>query len=72
MISGLLSAGCTMSAIIDTFIAPPCFDEITFLFQDAHLLVINKPGGLLSLSGKNPQNLDSVHHRLVSLRGNLT
>jgi len=56
-----------MSAIIDTFIAPPCFDEITFLFQDAHLLVINKPGGLLSLSGKNPQNLDSVHHRLVSL-----
>lgn len=67
MISGHLSAGCTMSAIIDTFIAPPCFDEITFLFQDAHLLVINKPGGLLSLSGKNPQNLDSVHHRLVSL-----
>lgn len=54
-----------MSAIIDTFIAPPCFDEITLLFQDNHLLVINKPGGLLSLSGKNPQNLDSVHHRLV-------
>ena len=54
-----------MSAIIDTFIAPPCFDEITLLFQDDHLLVINKPGGLLSLSGKNPQNLDSVHHRLV-------
>lgn len=56
-----------MSAIIDTFIAPPCIDEITFLFQDAHLLVINKPSGLLSLSGKNPQNLDSVHHRLVKL-----
>ncbi|MBE5683340.1 RluA family pseudouridine synthase [Pantoea agglomerans] len=54
-----------MSAIIDTFIAPPCFDEITLFFQDAHLLVINKPSGLLSLSGKNPQNLDSVHHRLV-------
>ncbi|MEQ4583117.1 MAG: RluA family pseudouridine synthase, partial [Pantoea agglomerans] len=28
-----------MSAIIDTFIAPPCFDEITLLFQDDHLLV---------------------------------
>jgi len=56
-----------MSAIIDTFIAPPCFDEITLLFQDEHLLVINKPSGLLSLSGKNPQNLDSVHHRLVKL-----
>ncbi|ADO10096.1 ribosomal large subunit pseudouridine synthase A [Pantoea vagans C9-1] len=59
------AAGCPMSAIIDTFIAPPCFDKITLLFQDDHLLVINKPGGLLSLSGKNPQNLDSVHHRLV-------
>lgn len=56
-----------MSAIIDTFIAPPCHDEITLLFQDDHLLVVNKPSGLLSLSGKNPQNLDSVHHRLVRL-----
>ena len=56
-----------MSAIIDTFIAPPCFDEIALLFEDEHLLVINKPSGLLSLSGKNPQNLDSVHHRLVTL-----
>ncbi|SFN21595.1 tRNA pseudouridine32 synthase / 23S rRNA pseudouridine746 synthase [Candidatus Pantoea varia] len=62
-----LPAGCPMSAIIDTFIAPPCFDEISLLFEDEHLLVINKPSGLLSLSGKNPQNLDSVHHRLVKL-----
>jgi len=62
-----LTAGSLMSAIIDTFIAPPCFDEITLLFEDAHLLVINKPSGLLSLSGKNPHNLDSVHHRLVTL-----
>ena len=56
-----------MSAIVDTFIAPPCHDEITLLFQDDHLLVMNKPSGLLSLSGKNPQNRDSVHHRLVRL-----
>jgi tRNA pseudouridine32 synthase/23S rRNA pseudouridine746 synthase len=49
----------------DTFIAPPCPDEITILFQDEHLLLINKPGGLLSLSGKNPLNKDSVHFRLV-------
>jgi tRNA pseudouridine32 synthase/23S rRNA pseudouridine746 synthase len=49
----------------DTFIAPPCFDEVTILFQDAHLLLINKPSGLLSLSGKNPLNKDSVHFRLV-------
>jgi tRNA pseudouridine32 synthase/23S rRNA pseudouridine746 synthase len=56
-----------MSKIIDTFIAPPCPEQIEILYQDAHLVLINKPTGLLSLSGKNPQNLDSVHHRLVKL-----
>ncbi|MGY4108316.1 RluA family pseudouridine synthase [Aeromonas encheleia] len=54
-----------MSVIVDTFIAPPCAAEINILHQDAHLLLIDKPSGLLSLSGKNPQNLDSVHYRLV-------
>jgi len=49
----------------DTFIAPPCFAQIDILFQDEHLLLINKPSGLLSLSGKNPLNKDSVHFRLV-------
>jgi tRNA pseudouridine32 synthase/23S rRNA pseudouridine746 synthase len=56
-----------MSTIFDTFIAPPCHDSIETLYQDDHLVLINKPAGLLSLSGKNPQNLDSVHHRLVQL-----
>lgn len=54
-----------MSTIIDTFIAPPCHDKVEILYQDEHLVLINKPSGLLSLSGKNPQNLDSVHYRLV-------
>lgn len=54
-----------MSTIVDTFIAPPCSAEIEILYEDAHLLLINKPSGLLSLSGKNPQNFDSVHYRLV-------
>ena len=56
-----------MSDITDTFIAPPCPEQIDILYQDEHLLLINKPAGLLSLSGKNPQNLDSVHYRLVQL-----
>ncbi|ROP62239.1 tRNA pseudouridine32 synthase/23S rRNA pseudouridine746 synthase [Enterobacter sp. BIGb0383] len=56
-----------MSTITDTFIAPPCHDQIEVLWQDDHLVLINKPAGLLSLSGKNPLNLDSVHHRLVKL-----
>lgn len=59
------SSGRLMSTIIDTFVAPPCREQITLLYQDEHLLLINKPAGLLSLSGKDPRNLDSVHHRLV-------
>ncbi len=51
--------------MIDTFIAPPCNEVIEFLYQDSDLLVISKPSGLLTLSGKNPCNLDSVHYRLV-------
>ncbi|ORM71848.1 RluA family pseudouridine synthase [Pantoea rwandensis] len=54
-----------MSPIVDNFVAPPCADQIEMLYQDEDLLLINKPSGLLSLSGKNPQNLDSVHYRLV-------
>lgn len=55
-----------MSTIIDTFVAPPCREQITLLYQDEHLVLINKPAGLLSLSGKDPRNLDSVHHRWYS------
>jgi len=49
----------------DPFIVPICHDDIEILFQDEHLLLINKPTGLLSLSGKHPLNRDSVHFRLV-------
>jgi tRNA pseudouridine32 synthase / 23S rRNA pseudouridine746 synthase len=54
-----------MQSKVDNFIAPPCHAEIKILFQDKHLLLINKPSGLLSLSGKHPLNKDSVHFRLV-------
>lgn len=56
-----------MSILFDTFIAPPCPEKIETLYQDEHLALISKPAGLLSLSGKNPLNLDSVHYRLVQL-----
>lgn len=49
----------------DPFIAPACHEAIKIIFKDEHLLIINKPSGLLSLSGKNPHNKDSVHYRLV-------
>lgn len=54
-----------MQVQADQFIAPVCHEEIEVLFQDEHLLLINKPSGLLSLSGKHPLNIDSVHFRLV-------
>jgi tRNA pseudouridine32 synthase/23S rRNA pseudouridine746 synthase len=54
-----------MLQAIDTFIAPICHQQIEILKQDEHILLINKPSGLLSLSGKNPLNKDSVHFRLV-------
>jgi tRNA pseudouridine32 synthase/23S rRNA pseudouridine746 synthase len=49
----------------DPFIVPLCDDQIEILYQDEHLLLINKPTRLLSLSGKHPLNKDSVHWRLV-------
>lgn len=50
--------------LIDTFVAPACHEDVELLFQDEWLLLISKPTGLLSLSGKNPLNKDSVHFRL--------
>jgi tRNA pseudouridine32 synthase/23S rRNA pseudouridine746 synthase len=49
----------------DPFIVPVCHETIEILYQDEWLLLINKPSGLLSLSGKHPLNKDSVHYRLV-------
>lgn len=52
---------------IDTFIAPVCHQDIEILFEDESLLLINKPSGLLSLSGRNPLNKDSVHYRMTRM-----
>jgi tRNA pseudouridine32 synthase/23S rRNA pseudouridine746 synthase len=56
-----------MEAPFDGFIAPACNEQIEILYQDEFILLINKPSGLLSLSGKNILNKDSVHFRLVQL-----
>ncbi|WP_037411216.1 RluA family pseudouridine synthase [Shewanella fidelis] len=61
-----------LASAADDFIAPVCLEEIKILFQDEYILLINKPSGLLSLSGKHPANLDSVHHRLVKIFPNCT
>lgn len=49
----------------DPFIVPVCNEEIEILYQDKYILLINKPGNLLTLSGKHPLNKDSVHFRLL-------
>ena len=49
----------------DPFIVPPCHETYKVLYADEDILLIHKPSGLLSLSGKHPLNLDSLHHRLV-------
>ena len=54
-----------MPEAIDHFVAPVCAEQIEVLFRDESILLVNKPSGLLSLSGKNPLNKDSVHYRLV-------
>ncbi|PHR27024.1 MAG: RNA pseudouridine synthase [Desulfotalea sp.] len=38
--------------------------DITILFSDSELVVVNKPGGLLSVPGRGPEKLDSVATRL--------
>ena len=58
--------------IVDNFVAPQCDGFVEILYQDDDILLINKPSGLLSLSGKNPLNLDSVHYRLVHGQEGLT
>lgn len=51
--------------VVDDFVAPTCDASVVILYQDNDILLISKPSGLLSLSGKNPLNWDSVHYRLV-------
>jgi tRNA pseudouridine32 synthase/23S rRNA pseudouridine746 synthase len=61
----MLIANPTIQTKNDDFIAPICHKVVEILYQDSDILLINKPSGLLSLSGKNPLNWDSVHHRLL-------
>ena len=45
--------------MIQPFYVPVCSKTIEILYQDDSLLLINKPNGLLSLTGKHPLNDDS-------------
>lgn len=43
---------------------------IEFLYEDEHLIAINKPAGLLSVPGRGPDNQDCAISRVQSLRPN--
>jgi len=43
-------------------VPPPCLEEVSLLYQDDNLIVVNKPTGLLSVPGRFVK--DCVLHRL--------
>lgn len=51
------------------FIAPVCHEQIEIIYQDEHIVVLNKPSGLLSVPGRLKENHDSVASRLQLLFG---
>nr|WP_275423294.1 bifunctional tRNA pseudouridine(32) synthase/23S rRNA pseudouridine(746) synthase RluA [Pseudoalteromonas sp. MMG022] len=44
--------------------APPRDPYLEILYQDDHMLVINKPSGLLTVPGKDPKHADSAISRV--------
>lgn len=48
------------------FVAPLCEALVEVLYQDDDIMLINKPSGLLSVSGTHPLNWDSVYYRLLN------
>ena len=48
-------------------IVPPCHEELRELYRDDHLVVVDKPAGLLSVPGRHPANFDSALSRLQAI-----
>jgi tRNA pseudouridine32 synthase/23S rRNA pseudouridine746 synthase len=46
------------------YIVPKCDKEVEILYEDEHLLVVNKPEFLLTVPGRAPENKDCVITRL--------
>ncbi len=43
---------------------PPCDPWVNIVFEDEHILAVNKPSGLLSVPGRAPEHRDSMWARL--------
>ena len=46
---------------------PPCEPWVDIVFEDEHILVANKPSGLLSVPGRLAEHHDSLWSRLVAV-----
>lgn len=53
------------------FIVPHCEREVAIVFADNHIVVVDKPYGLLSVPGRDPANRDCVPSRLLGEFGEL-
>ena len=49
------------------YIVPLCQEPLCEVFRDAHIVIIEKPAGLLSVPGRHEVNQDSVLHRLQQI-----
>ncbi|MGX9418150.1 bifunctional tRNA pseudouridine(32) synthase/23S rRNA pseudouridine(746) synthase RluA [Vibrio sp. WJH972] len=47
--------------------SPPTQPWVDIVFEDEYLLAVNKPSGLLSVPGREPQHYDSMWSRLVEI-----
>ncbi|MGC6467226.1 MAG: RluA family pseudouridine synthase [Akkermansiaceae bacterium] len=41
--------------------------DLDILYQDDDIIVVQKPGGFLSIPGRGPEKLDSISHRVCTL-----
>ena len=51
----------------NVFIVPDCHEPLAELYRDEHIVVVNKPAGLLSVPGKPPNDRDSAWSRLQNI-----
>lgn len=49
---------------MNTHIVPPCSEPVNTLYADEHILIVEKPSGLLSVPGRHPQNKDCMIARV--------
>ena len=51
----------------DDFVYQPPQDPLVILYEDADLIIIEKPAGLLSVPGRLPEHHDSAYLRVLAL-----